>query len=233
MSGRPGRLLEDWPAVPTMTDVQGGPLPIDLAAIRAAAEVMRAEWTAECDAAGVGDGSVWFAKAVDPDAQEGLGLGGLDRTVDVEAVLLVRRWRRPGRGAENIEPGCGGVSIGRDAAQGERAVGVGAEIVGGASSRSADTCVRPLILLISGHVAEMYMVLPRGPGGECGRESSHPAGPHACTWASPAPAKGAEIAAGEASPGSTATGPDAEGAPRLATTGYLITVRKSEVVHGE
>ncbi len=67
MSGRPGRLSEGWPTVPTMTDIPGEPLPIDMAAIRAAAEVMRAERAAACEAAGVGDGGVRFARLVEPD----------------------------------------------------------------------------------------------------------------------------------------------------------------------
>ncbi|WP_185300073.1 ankyrin repeat domain-containing protein [Streptomyces finlayi] len=47
--------------------VEGGPLPIDMGAVRQVAGVMRAERAAVCEAAGIPDDSGWLAELVEPD----------------------------------------------------------------------------------------------------------------------------------------------------------------------
>lgn len=71
--------------------------------------------------------------AAGPDAEEGLGPDGLEGAADVRAGSLA-----PGDGVglvgpEDVEPGCGGVPVGRDVSQDECAadVGVSAGVVEG------------------------------------------------------------------------------------------------------
>ncbi|MGW2110846.1 ankyrin repeat domain-containing protein [Streptomyces sp. NPDC001948] len=47
--------------------VEGGPLPIDMEALRQAAGVMRAELSEVCEAAGIPDDSGWLTRRVEPD----------------------------------------------------------------------------------------------------------------------------------------------------------------------
>ncbi|MFG3497267.1 ankyrin repeat domain-containing protein [Streptomyces sp. NPDC047928] len=82
----------DAPAHVSLTVVEGGPLPIDMDAIRRAAAVMRAEQAAACEAAGVPADSGSLARLVAPDFDSYQDLASeLGHTCDPDLLPSVPR----------------------------------------------------------------------------------------------------------------------------------------------